>query len=117
MECLFGSGNTIRVPFLIKSTSSPLNDYVVLLHFHVCRETASLTNRSQLLRYQTLQKVECVSVWNELELVAILVDSDQESMLVDSLDDYAHLRVVLSQHVHVLVGVKPLSVVTVQEWR
>ena len=77
MECLFGSGNTIRVPFLIKSTSSPLNDYVVLLHFHVCRETASLTNRSQLLRYQTLQKVECVSIRQEFELVAIVIDSDQ----------------------------------------
>ena len=73
------------------------------------------TNKQHLLRNQTLQEVERVSIGNQLQLIPILVHSQQETVLVYALDNHACCGVIITKDIHLLICVEPLSVVTIQE--
>ena len=48
-------------------------------------------------------------------MVPILVHSQQETVLVYALDNHACRGVIITKDIHLLVGVEPLSVVTIKE--
>lgn len=86
----------------------------------VCRAVLRLfavfdTNMSHLLRNQSVQEVERVSVGQQLESLSIVADCLEIPVGRDSLYDDTGIAAIFLQNIHCLVGMQPQLVVPLQE--